>query len=203
MATIGFYADDFEVTNLNGSGLGFFGAAFGSSISVGEYNTTTFITDGNGINQGPQVNNVKYVHPSSGQINGGANILLTSIPNYLATLNIRFTHPSPVQLQNSELRIYDRVNINNDPSGVLCRVAEIVHPSPLQVAGGSGDSTWQNVAGSGSILSLRPSPGYSGLYNNGTSTRPDTRHDIYVVCSSSPSSLGSKLFSAFFSTEYL
>jgi hypothetical protein len=43
-----------SINNLNNSGLGFFGAGgFGNSVNVGSYQGTTFITDGNGINQGP------------------------------------------------------------------------------------------------------------------------------------------------------
>src|SRR5690606_6520072 len=114
MASIVFRAgEDFAIHNLAGSGLGFFGSDVGESVEVGEYQDSTFITDGNGVNQGPQVDNVKWTHPNSGSVNGLASANLLDIPNYLATLNIRFSHSSNVKTQNEKLRIFDRSFINN------------------------------------------------------------------------------------------
>ncbi len=95
MAVINFYAGgyNFPINNLSGSGLGFFGAGgFGASVPVGSWQDTTFITNGNGTAQGPQVNNVKWIHSASGQLPGSTNVALINIPNYQGTLNIRFTH---------------------------------------------------------------------------------------------------------------
>lgn len=207
MATISFFADTFGVQNLNGSGLGFYGAGFGSSVEVGAYQDTTFITNGAGTAQGPQVNNVKWKHSTSGEINGaGASKLLTAIPNYLASLNIRFTHGSTVRTQNSKLRIYDRSSINNNPSGVTCKVAELIHPDIIQNNNGSGDTVWLQPVGSSIIMDMAPSPGLSGLYagNGSNSTYSDVRHDWFVCLSASPDSIGSKtMFSLYFETEYL
>lgn len=204
-AAINFYALENFVTHLAGSGLGFFGNNFGDSVQIGEYQDSTWISNSNGTVQGPQATNVKHVHPNSGSINGLTPIALLNMPNYLATLNIRFTNDTPVKCQNPKLYIYDRVNINNNPSGVLCKVAEIVHPSPIQTGlTGSGSTNWQTVNGSGSIMNLNnnPSPGYSGLAPSGDST-VDTRHDYYVNISASPSSVGSKTFAGYVSIEYL
>lgn len=197
-------ADDWGIQNLNGSGLGFYGSSFGSSVEVGAYQDTTWITDGNGTSQGPQVDNVKWTHPNSGSINGAASKALTDIPNHLATLNIRFTHTSAVRTQNAKLRIYDRSNINNNPSGVTCKVAEIIHPSTTQTGTlGSGDSSWETPTGSSAIMDLVASPGMSGLRQNGSSTS-EMRHDWYVAISPSPDSIGSKTqFGLYFQTEYL
>lgn len=207
MAEINFYADSFGITNLNGSGLGFYGAGFGQSVNVGEWQDTTFITNGNGTSQGPQVNNAKYVNTMSGIVNGASSgVLLTQIPNYLATLNIRFTHNVSVQVQNVKLRIYDRSNINNPASGVTTKVAELIHPDIIQNNNGSGDTTWLTPQGSALIMDLAPSPGYSGLYagNGSNSTRADTRHDHYIAISASPDSIGSKnLYGLYVSLEYL
>lgn len=207
MAEINFFADSFGITNLAGSGLGFYGAGFGQSVNVGEWQDSTFITNGNGTAQGPQVNNLKWLNSMSGQINGASSgVLLTQIPNYLATLNIRFTHTSAVQVQNVKLRIYDRSNINNPASGVTTKVAELIHPDIIQNNNGSGDVTWNTPAGSALIMDLAPSPGYSGLYagNGSNSTRTDTRHDHYVAISASPDSIGSKnLYGLYCSLEYL
>jgi hypothetical protein len=206
MATISFYSDTEGVENLLGSGLGFYGAGFGRSVAVGEYQQTTFITDGNGTVEGAQVDNIKWIHPNSGQVNGGGDILLTHIPNRLSTLNPRFTHDSAVQVQNVELRIYDRVDVNNPPSGVTCKVAELIHPNPTNGAGGSGDTSWITPQGSAVVVDLAPSPGISGLFagNGSNSTAPGTEHSWYVALSASPDSIGSKtLFGLSLSLEYL
>lgn len=203
MATISFSALDQGIQNLNGSGLGFYGPAFAQSVDVGSYQDSTFITDSTGTNQGPQVHNIEYVHPASGSINGLTAVNVLDIPNYLATLKISFTHASAVKTQNASFRMYDRSNINNNPSGVLCKVVEIVHPSTSQTGSlGSGNSSWQTIAGSGSTLTMTASPGISGLRPNGSNTT-QAQHDWYLGISVSPSSVGSKTFAGYFSVEYL
>lgn len=206
MATITFYADTFGVTNLAGSGLGFYGASFGQSVNVGEYQTTTYITNAAGTSQGPQVNNNKYLNSMSGYLNGQTSgTLLTSWPNYLATLRINFSHSTSVQVQNAKFRIYDRTSIDNPASGVTTKVAQLIHPDIIQNNNGSGSTTWSTLEGSAVTLTLATSPGYSGIYagNGSNSTRPDTSHDWYLSCSSSPDSIGSKLYAGYVSLEYL
>ena len=132
----------------------------------------------------------------------GSGIALTALPNYLSTLNIRFNHSSAVQTQNAKLRIYDRANIVNDPSGVLCKVAEIIHPGQTQINDGSGDSSWNTPTGSSVIMDLVSSPGLSGLSPNGIGTI-DLNHDWYTAISASPSSIGSKTFGLYVELEYL
>jgi hypothetical protein len=207
MAEIKFYADTFGITNLNGSGLGFYGSSFGASVNVGEYQTTTYITNGAGTSQGPQVNNNKYLNSMSGYLNSQTSgTLLTSWPNYLATLRINFTHSTAVQVQNAIFRIYDRSDINKAASGVTTKVAELIHPDIIQNNNGSGDTTWYTPWGSGITVPLANSPGYSGIYagNGSNSTRPDTQHDHYVAISASPDSIGSKvMYAGYVSLEYL
>lgn len=203
MATINFFSDTEQVENLNGSGLGFFGSSFGNSVDVGSYQDTTYITNGAGTTQGPQVDNIKWTHPASGSVNGAASLALTSIANRLSTLNIRFTHSTNVKTQNVKLRIYDRSNINNPASGVTTKVAELIHPAVSNGPGGSGDSAWNTPTGSSVIMSLVSSPGMSGLSPNGPSTTQD-RHDWYVAISASPDSIGSKtLYGLYVELEYL
>ena len=60
MASISFYAGTTAINNLSGSGLGFFGGAFGQSVQLNSFQDTTFITDGNGTNNGGAGNNMKY-----------------------------------------------------------------------------------------------------------------------------------------------
>ena len=106
-----------------------------------------------------------------------------------------------VKTQNVQFRIYDRVSISNAPSGVTCKVAEIIHPDTTQANNGSGSLAWQNPIGTG-YMALVSSPGISGNSPLGVNTT-DTRHDHYLAMSFSPSSVGSKLFAGYISLEYL
>ena len=60
MASINFYAGGTSINNLSGSGLGFFGGSFGQSVQLNTFQSTTFITDGNGTTNGGTSNNCKY-----------------------------------------------------------------------------------------------------------------------------------------------
>lgn len=206
MAQIDFYIPGADI-NLNGSGLGLFGSSFGASVNVGEYQQTTFITNSNGTVQGAQGNNVKFLNTNSGIVGSSTSgIWLTQIPNYQSTLNIRFTHGSAVKAQNVKLYLYDRSSINNDPSGVTSKVAEIIHPGLLQSDNtGSGDAAWLTPHGSAVTVTLAPSPGISGLYagNGSNSTLSTTRHDWFIALAGSPDSVGSKTYAGFVSLEYL
>lgn len=211
-ASISFLAGGYNlpISNLNNSGLGFFGSAgFGNSVAVGAWQGSTYITDGNGVNQGPQVNNTQWTHPSSGTVQNGTNLALNSIPNYQSTLNVHLSNSSAVRTQNAKLYIYDRSSLNNGPSGVTCSVAHVIHPGTTQTATGSGDTSWQTPAGSSYVPSSQfangvPfSPGVSGNSPNGGNTI-DTNHDWYYNISASPNSVGSKtMFGLWFQTEYL
>lgn len=201
MPTISFLAGEGSAVNtVSGSGLGFFGSGFGFSVGVGEYPSRTFITNSAGTVEGPEVDNVKYVSASTAIIGQtGTEIALTQIPNYLSTLQIRFSHTSPCLVQNAKMRITDRSGINNNPTGVTCYAAEIIHTGTTQTDDGLGDTTWQNVRGSTNILSLQNSPGISGLSGGSGAV-----HDWYIALSPSPDSIGSKTqFGLYFSCEYL
>lgn len=203
-ATIKFYAGDGASYELAGSGIGFFGPnGFGSSVAVGSYQDDTYITDGDGVYQGPKANNIKYTSPSSGIVNTIANARhLQTIYNGLATLNVRFENDTAVKTQNARLRIYDRSSIANPASGVTTKVAEIIHPNDNETLEGTGSSTWQTPAGSG-YMSLVASPGTSGLSPSGSGTT-DTRHDWYIALSASPDSIGSKKqYALWIELEYL
>ena len=211
MASIDFYISTGSDYNLMGagSGLGFYGSAgFGASVAVGAYQGSTFVTDGTGSVQGPQAQNVTWLNAGSGTLAGGSGIGLKAIPNYQSTVNMRFTNASAVKAQTVRVRAYDRSSINNNPSGVTFKAAEIIHPSPTQGPGGSGDDQWVTPKGSGTILSLANSPGTSGAWaGDGVaviSTRTDTRHDWYLALSASPDTIGSKTqFGLYASLEYL
>lgn len=203
MAAIEFFGGFSAIASLSGSGIGFYGANFGTSVPVGETQTRMFITNSTGTSQGPELWSISRSHPASGVVgNSGSGLPLRSIPNYQAPINARFTHSSAVRVQNAELRAYDRYNIDNNPSGVTCWAAQIIHPELAQNNTGSGSTLWTAIYGSGSVLELTDSPGTSGLSPNGAGTT-DTRHDYYLAVSASPDSVGSKLWSLYLSLEYL
>jgi len=210
MATLKFYADPghgdgFDI-DMWGSGLGFYGSAgFGASVAVDSYQDLTYVTNANGDDEGPSASNVKWTHANSGEVNT-TPLNVNYIPNLESTLNIRFTHGTAVQVQNVELRIWDRNDINEGASGVVTQVYECLHVSPLQAAAGSGKASWTQPAGSSVTLSLAQSPGISGLAaaSGDSSTTPDTQHDWYVCLSAKPDSIGSKTqFGLYVSLEYL
>jgi hypothetical protein len=207
-ANLAFLGGLSTIQDLAGSGIAFFGdAGFGASIQVGAWQGHSYISDGSGGNQGPEVPNVKYANAGSGILGqAGSGIALTAIPNWQSTLNIRFTYDTPVKTQNAKLYIYDRSNTNNPASGVTTKVAQLIHPDISQSNNGSGDTSWWTPGGSGVVVPFAPSPGRSGLYagngNNGLWT--DTQHDWYAAISCSPTSIGSKTqFGAYFSVEFL
>lgn len=212
MALISFLAGQGGGTfvDLNASGLGFFGASFGNSVQVGQYQDSTYITDGNGSVQGLQATNCKYdTTDGSGTIIDGASAIVPSaVPINSGTLNVRFTHTSAVKTQNAELRIYDRTVITNGATGVTTQVLQIVN-------GGSGVSSsgtatapashagWVAPSGSGVTVSLLSSAGSGGLSPSGTDTT-DVRHDWYTAMSASPTSIGPKTaFGLYCQLEYL
>lgn len=204
-ASLDFYADGFKINP--GSGLGFYGdSGFGYTIPVGEWNGRTFITNSNGTLDGGEVNNIKYSNNSSGIVGqAGSGIALPAIPNYLSTVEVRFTNDTAVQTQNVQLRIYDRSSIANPASGVTTAVAELIHPNVSQVNDGSGDTAWEFPAGT-SYMTLAPSPGVSGLYagNGSDSVHTDTVHSNFVAISASPDTIGSKtLYGLYVQLDYL
>ena len=194
MATISFYAGGTAVNNISGSGLGFFGGSFGQSVEINKFQDTTFITNGAGTVQAGAANNIKY---SSDTLAFAPSIVpatgLKYIPNAKATCNVRFTNATTVKTQNVRLRIFDRTNKDHPASGVITRVAEIIHPQSSYAIEGSGDATFwgtsthdgsdaqgtfmsggnpstrlpdgvYTVGGSGIIVPLAQSPGPSGFY---------------------------------------
>jgi hypothetical protein len=143
--------------SLHGSGLGFFGLTAGSSVQIGSYQDTTFVSNGDGSVTKTRANNIKYVADTfpSGMCTVGAagggdyTVGLSGVKSAASTLGIRFGHATAVKTQNVQLRIYDRTNINNPASGVNTKVAEIVNfnGSAFNTQGSTGGSS--SVVGSG------------------------------------------------------
>jgi|SanBayMetagenome_1026888.scaffolds.fasta_scaffold10380_3 hypothetical protein len=141
MAEISF--GTYNTPNLNGSGLGFYGSSFGSSVQIGAYQDKTFITNADGTINGGNAYNFKFTAAASGiPDTDTSGIPLSRLNSHHRTLDINFTHSTPVNVQNAQLRIYDRVSINNPASGVNTKVAELVNFN------GQAYATW--VAGPGS-----------------------------------------------------
>ena len=240
MAEINFYANNVTATSSSGdagyiqinhtagSGLGFYGGGYGISVSVSTFQDTTFTTNSDGTaTDYIQLHNTKYDAGNSGVLADGNSIAnLNNVPNYLAPLNIRFTHSSAVKVQNCKLRIFDRNDIAKHASGVSTMVYEIRHPSALQSVTnlnfrGRTDNTWVEFDAEDSDnpadMTFTSSPGMSGLNTDSTDTdtakgystttgsaHTSARHDWYAALSASPHSIGSKTqYGLYFTVEYL
>ena len=240
MAEINFYANNVTATSSSGdagyiqinhtagSGLGFYGGGYGISVPVSTFQHTTFTTNSDGTaTDYIQLHNTKYDAGNSGVLADGNSIAnLNNVPNYLAPLNIRFTHSSAVKVQNCKLRIFDRNDIAKHASGVSTMVYEIRHPSALQSVTnlnfrGRTDNTWVEFDAEDSDnpadMTFTSSPGMSGLNTDSTDTdtakgystttgsaHTSARHDWYAALSASPHSIGSKTqYGLYFTVEYL
>ncbi len=230
MPDIKFYANikdsdaNSQIDHAAGSGLGFYGAAFGTSVPIGSVQSTTFVTNSTGTSQAAQLNNTAYLSSSTVSINGAGAKNLNNLPNYLCPLNIRFESDVSYKVQNCKLRIFDRNNIDNNATGVSTYVYEGRHPavsqevSNLAFKGRSAD-TWVEFTSGVAMadMSFTASPGMSGKNTNSqdsdaalnweTTTgglHASTTHDWYVALSSKPITVGSKTqYGLYFTVEYL
>lgn len=132
----------YQANNLGGSGIGFYGSTFGASVQVGQYQSRSYITNSNGTINGGNAKNTKYTHAASGVPEDVASgIPVVRINGSERLLDINFDHSVPVKVQNVQLRIYDRSNINHPASGVNTKVAEIVNFNGLAY------NTWVGAPG--------------------------------------------------------
>lgn len=144
--------------NLQGSGLGFYGSTFGSSVQIGSYQSKTYITNGAGTIDGGNAHNVKFGgHAATGigeNINSGVPLVLTNASQ--RTLDITFGHDTPVLVQNVQFKIYDRESPNNPASGVNTKVAELVNFSnaawPTWINSPGANNTNLITVGSGDLF---------------------------------------------------
>lgn len=205
------------------SGIGFFGNGFGTSVPIGEVQTTTFVTNGDGTTEAAQLNNTGWLTASTVSVNGTSRNL-NNLPNYLCPLNIRFTSDTSYKVQTCKLRIFDRTNIENHATGVSTYVYEARHPSndatknQLSFRGRSAN-TWVEFTNGVAMADMvfTASPGMSGKNTNTADTdtllgyesndaagHSSTRHDWYVALSSEPETVGSKTqYGLYFTVEYL
>jgi len=199
MAEIKFYANlpggnsQTLIDHTQNSGIGFYGSSFGVSVPIGQVQSTTFVTDANGVAQGVPLNNTQYANDNDnrnqapGKViaadNGTSPLSLNNLPNYLCPLNVRFTHTESVRVQNCKLRIFDRTDINNHASGVVTYVYEARHPLVLtsaenlsHKAPGRASDTWVvfDPALAMADMAFTNSPGTSGLNTLSTDTSLDS-----------------------------
>lgn len=195
MATVLFMRAS-DAQPISSSGIGGYGASFGQSVSVGNYQDTTYVTDAGGSQQGIALGNVKWAHANSGYV--GVTLLnLLSIPNANATLRINFNHTSPVLIQNARVMVTNRSVATGQVDGLTCKVAELNHTGSTQVANGIGNSSWATLNGSG-YLGLTNNPG-----SGGSLTGQLYDHNWWLALSMSPDTVASKLGMLRFSCEYV
>jgi hypothetical protein len=153
---------DASLDTLSGSGLAFYGATAGSSVAVGDYQETSYVANGDGSTYKDATNNIQYYTTSSypsgrcvlDSVPGSAytDVGLSGIRSMHSTLGIMFGHTSQVNVQNCQLRIYDRGNINYPASGVNTKVAEIVNYNGSTFdAQGANDGLPSTAIGSGDL----------------------------------------------------
>lgn len=185
--------------SISSSGIGAFGSGgFGQSVSVGEYQGSTYVTNSAASLQGPALSNVKYVHDNSGLVAGTTLLNLRAIPNSQSTFEIRVTSDDAVSLQNSRVYVTERASTTGMPLYLSTKIAEIDHTGVVQLNEGLGSVAWSGVAGTGSYLSLGNSPGLSGGVSGSS-----TSHSYYIALSLSPSAVGSRTATLRFQCEYL
>jgi hypothetical protein len=212
MAEINIYTAETESSVDSGEAIGFFGDdGFGDPIALNTYNGRTFLTTANGDTEYEECDNCKLtvtgswsgITGVSGVIVGqvGSGVSLRSLPNYLATINVRFTHAEEVIVQNAQLTVYGD-DLDTRPSGLRFFAAEIIHTSRLQEETGSGDEVWEEMDASNNVLPLVDSPATSGFSPLGPGSL-DTRHDWYVAMSITPTLPGDKSFGMQIDLEYI
>lgn len=132
----------YSTPDIRGSGIGFFGQSFGSAVQIGAYQDKTFITNADGTTNGGNAYNFKYTAAASGIPDTDTSGLpLVRLNGHHRTLDIHFDHNVPVQVQNAQLRIYDRNNVSYPASGVNVKVAEVVNFNGLAY------NSWLNTPG--------------------------------------------------------
>lgn len=203
MASINFYGNinggayntsPSGINHAAGSGLGFYGAGYGISVPVGQFQDTTWVTNANGTASNQyRLSNTKFISSGTTSANAGTAIANWRMPNYYAPLNIRFTHSEAVKVQNCKLRIFDRNDIQKQASGVSTMVYEVRHPHPsegtlavpesgLSFRGnGMNNHDWKEFdpVFTMSDLDLTPSPGISGLNTSSADAGRLSQPDAY------------------------
>jgi len=191
-----------SLDTLSGSGLAFYGASAGSSVQIGAHQDNTNVANADGSQFKDSTPNVKFVgavHPSgmcSVSAAGGSTFTvgLSGVCSYQSTLGVEFGHTTAVKVQNCQMRIYDRSNVNFPASGVNTKAAEVINfngnsasaaPISQSSAGspsavvGSGDAFWWGEPWPAQYVNSDPKfTNSSGeVFRNGISTASNVNGD--------------------------
>jgi hypothetical protein len=189
---------DKTLDTLSGSGLAFYGSSPGSSVQIGAYQDTSWVSNADGSEYAEAAGQIKYLPNTfpSGMCTtdgfGGTEFTvgLSGVKTFHSTLGIEFGHTTAVKTQNVQLRIYDRSNVNYPASGVNTKVAEIINHNGQTTPFVQGNSLSSAVVGSGDLFWWgEPWPStYVGtrnsftnssgqVFKNGLSTEANTNGD--------------------------
>ena len=162
----------------SGSYIGFFGAAFGGSIPLDNYQSTTVYTNSTGTVNNGALPNVKYINSTQGDL-GSGTVNLTTLTNSDATVHIRLISGSASRLQAVNLHaISGSFSVGPTGSGSLSASG----PGNANMMGyeiGGANAAWTSMSGSVSPLALTPHTGSAAQV-----------HDYYVALSASPTTTG-------------
>lgn len=155
--------------------LQFAGASFDDPITVSSFNDTIHVETSVGGNKssGNSPRNNKFVSQTGGtggdsQANWGDGVEdLDQITTAEAALRINITHTSAVALTGIKFYAYNGSNTATAPTGVTFHAAEV------------GDTNFTNAEGSAAALTL-------------DNKSADDEHDLFLVVSASPESVGLK-----------
>lgn len=157
--------------------LRFAGATFADPISVGSYNDSTHVKDGNDStdkSSGNTPNNVKFISQTGGTGGdsqadwGGGTEDLDQITTAEATLKIAITEAFNITVSDAVFYCYNGVTPATAPVGMDVRAAEV------------GNANFTEAEGSGSALAIADS------------LTPATTHNFYIALSKSPTAVGLK-----------
>lgn len=150
-----------SLDTLSGSGMAFFGSTAGSSVQIGAYQDTSYVSNGDGSVFTDASSNVKFettsTYPSGwavlDTVAGSPYAMgVTGVRSMYGTLGIEFGNATECSVQNVQLRVYDRGNVNYPASGVNTKVAEIVnHNGATFNSQGSDNGLCSAAQGSGDL----------------------------------------------------
>lgn len=158
---------------------------------VGEYQGSTFISGGDRIAIGAEINNSVYRSSTTADIispdlGNYKDIDVNYIPNRAATLNLRVSDLFPIRVSSCRVYLHEGSATGTSNSFYDTQWYECVHISTNEAAPGSGAASWSLIPASstGSIV-LRTSPGPTG-FNPVPSLAYNTRHDWFFCLSLTP-----------------
>lgn len=142
---------------------------FDNPITVGSYNDGTHVRSSGGADDssGNTPNNVKYIASGTADWGDGTESC-DSMLDSEATLDITISETTSITVTDISFYAYDGSTTTNAPSGMTVQAFE------------SGGTSWTQIHGSGSALSVADS------------STPATDHHFYIALSASPSSVGVK-----------